>query len=134
MRLLEKLFELLSVIRSLYLYEQNEQIKIRLEGIDGPESKQDFGQKAKQAAADLCFNKFVRVEQSGTVRYGRVLGWVYVGDVCVNKELVRMGLAWHYKQYNKDPELAKLENEAKAKNLGLWSTGNEIPPWEWRLQ
>jgi hypothetical protein len=25
------------------------------------------------------------------------LGHVYFGEVCVNKELLKLGLAWHYK-------------------------------------
>jgi endonuclease YncB( thermonuclease family) len=45
------------------LTEDKQQIKVRLEGIDCPESNQDFGNKAKQATADLCFQKEVRVEK-----------------------------------------------------------------------
>ncbi len=60
------------------LTSNNEQIKIRLEGIDCPESNQDFGTQAKRATSDLCFGKQVRVVQSGTDRYGRVLARVFV--------------------------------------------------------
>ena len=91
------------------LTENHEQIKIRLEVIDCPEMKQDFGYRAKQATSDLCFNKKVRIEKSGIDQYGRTLAFVYVDDICVNKELLKLGMAWHYKHYNKDPELAKLE-------------------------
>jgi endonuclease YncB( thermonuclease family) len=41
-------------------------------------------------------------------------------------------MAWHYKHYNNDPELAKLEKEAKAAKIGLWSQANPIPPREFR--
>ena len=41
-------------------------------------------------------------------------------DIDLNKELLKAGLAWHYKQYSSDPELAKLEFEARAKKVGLW--------------
>jgi len=101
-----------------------EQIKIRLEGIDCPEYKQDFGYKAKQATSNLCFNKEVRIEKSGVDQYGRTLAFVYVGDICVNKELLKLGMAWHYKHYNKDPELARLEDNARAAKVGLWSQPN----------
>ena len=39
---------------------------------------------------------------------------------------------WHYKQYSRDPELAKLEFEARAKKVGLWNEPDQIAPWEWR--
>lgn len=114
------------------LTDEKKQIKIRLEGIDCPESNQDFGTKAKQATVDLCFQKNVRVEQSGTDRYGRMLAFVFVDDVCINKELIKLGMAWHYKQYNKDQELAKLEIEAREKGVGLWSMNDPVAPWDFR--
>jgi micrococcal nuclease len=114
------------------LNSNNQQIKVRLEGIDCPESHQAFGDRAKQATVELCFRKEVTIQKTGVDRYGRTLGWVYVGDVCVNKQLLKLGMAWHYIQYNKDPELAKLETEAREKNIGLWSQPNPIPSWEWR--
>jgi endonuclease YncB( thermonuclease family) len=114
------------------LTDDNKQIKIRLEGIDCPETKQDFGTKAKQTTVDLCFKKTVRVEQSGTDKYGRMLAFVFVGDTCINNQLIKEGMAWHYKQYNKDPELAKLEVEARKKKVGLWSHEDVIAPWDFR--
>jgi len=114
------------------LTSKNEQVKIRLEGVDCPELKQPFGMKAKQATSDLCFNKQVRVVKSGKDRYGRTLAYVYVGKVCVNKELVKRGMAWHYKKYNKDSELAKLEVLARKAKVGLWAQGKAIAPWVWR--
>ena len=116
------------------LNKQKQQIKIRLEGIDCPESSQDFGSRAKQATSELCFGKEVRVEQSGTDRYGRVLAFVYVQDVCVNEELLRQGMAWHYKKYNQDLELAQLEVTARSLKVGLWAMKAPIAPWEFRSQ
>ena len=114
------------------LTDDNKQIKIRLEGIDCPESKQDFGTKAKQLTVDLCFQKTVRIEQSGTDRYDRMLAFVFVDNVCINNELIKQGMAWHYKQYNKDPELAKLEVDAREKKVGLWSMKDPVAPWDFR--
>jgi len=37
-------------------------------------------------------------------------------------------MAWHYKHYNKDPKLAKLENTARAAKIGLWSQPNPVAP------
>lgn len=52
--------------------------------------------------------------------------------MCVNKQLLSLGMAWHYKQYNKDQELARLETEAREKKIGLWSQPNPTPPWDFR--
>jgi len=114
------------------LTSDNQQIKVRLEGIDCPELKQDFGQRAKQATSALCFGKDVRVQQTGKDRYGRTLAYVYVGDVCINKELLKQGMAWHFKKYNSDPEYAKLENKARSQKVGLWSHPNPVAPWDFR--
>jgi endonuclease YncB( thermonuclease family) len=114
------------------LTNDNKQIKIRLEGIDCPETKQDFGTKAKQLTVDLCFQKTVRIEQSGTDRYGRMLAFVFLDDVCINKELIKQGMAWHYKQYNKDQELASLEEKARNRKIGIWSQNNPVAPWDFR--
>jgi micrococcal nuclease len=43
---------------------------------------------------DMVFEKQDRVVKHDIDRYGRIVGIVFVGDVCVNNELVRNGLAW----------------------------------------
>lgn len=114
------------------LNDLNVQIKIRLEGIDCPESKQDFGTQAKKATSGLCFGKRVKVVQSGIDRYDRVLAFIFIGDVCLNEELLKQGMAWHYKRYNQDPELAQLEATARKLKVGLWVMKLPVAPWEWR--
>lgn len=109
-----------------------QQVKIRLEGIDCPESGQPYGKNAKKAASDLCFGKKVIVKKTGEDLYGRTLAYVYVDSICINKKLLEMGLAWHFKKYNSDLELAKLEMEARNKKIGLWSDSLVIAPWDWR--
>jgi len=108
------------------------QLKVRLEGIDCPELDQEYGDSAKMTTVGLCFKKDVRIEKVGLDTYGRTLAYVYVGDLCLNKELIRLGMAWHYKEYNADPELAKLEEDAKANKSGLWRQTQPQSPWDFR--
>src|SRR5215475_14768406 len=75
----------------------NQQHKIRLEGIDAPESNQDFGSRAKQSLSDLVFGKTVTVTSEAKDMYGRVLGDVTVDGKNVNLEQVRRGMAWFYR-------------------------------------
>ena len=65
---------------------------------------------------------------------GRVLGVVIVGEKNVNQELLKAGLAWHFKRYNQDAELAALEDEGRAAGVGLWADPESGAPWEWRKQ
>lgn len=110
------------------------QVKVRLGEIDTPESKQPYGERAKQALSDLAFGKPARVVVEITDKYGRTVGRVYVGSVDVNAELVKQGAAWAYRQYIKDQSLLTLEAEAKAAKQGLWALpeAERMPPWEWR--
>lgn len=108
-------------------------ITIRLDGIDCPEKKQAFGEKAKQFTSDFSFGKYVRIKNNGKDGYGRVIGEVFNDKgVSLNKSLLKQGLAWHYKQYSKSTELAQLENEARKLKKGLWIDKNPISPWEFR--
>lgn len=110
------------------------QVKVRLGEIDTPESKQPYGERAKQTLSDLAYDKPARVVVQDTDRYGRTVGRVYVGGVDVNAEMIRQGAAWAYRQYLKDQSLLKLEAEAKAAKRGLWALpeAQRCPPWDWR--
>ena len=65
------------------------QHRIRLAEIDAPESKQAFGQRAKQALSKLCFGKHAEVRNTSADRYQRVVGTVYCDGLNANSELVR---------------------------------------------
>lgn len=116
----------------IVLNQKKQKLKIRLEGIDCPESNQDFGNKAKQLTSILCYAKQVKVAQTGIDNYGRILAFIYVDGVCVNEELLKQGLAWHYKKYNNDENLAQIEWTARYTHMGLWSMKNPIAPWNFR--
>jgi endonuclease YncB( thermonuclease family) len=109
-------------------------VKLRLAGIDAPESGQDFGQRAKHAASELAFGKAVTVRASGQDRYGRTLGDVLLPDGrSLSRVLVRSGYAWWYREHARnDGTLARLEAEARSEGRGLWSRPNPVQPWRWR--
>jgi micrococcal nuclease len=130
-----------------YLY------KIRLMGIDTPESSRnakfkrdiskyyqnnefnifikippskllDLGQEAKREMYRLVYGKIVKVEIEKVDRYGRGLGWVWLGDTLVNAYMVRKGLARPYmlsfssKYYSL---IKSAEAEAKANKRGIYA-------------
>jgi endonuclease YncB( thermonuclease family) len=110
------------------------QRRIRLWGIDAPETGQDFGSRAKQAASELAFGKTVTIRPRDTDRYGRTVAEVILPDGrSMNREMVRRGMAWWYRTFAPhDAELAGLEAEAREARIGLWSRPNPVPPWVWR--
>jgi micrococcal nuclease len=107
--------------------------RVRLAGIDCPEFGQSYGSRAKQMTSALAFGEQVTVKTQGKDKYGRTLGEVILPDGrSLNKELVRQGMAWWYRQYSSDPELHRAEVEARQRRLGLWNDPNAVAPWDWR--
>ena len=108
--------------------------RIRLHGIDCPEKRQAFGNRAKQFTSTLVFGKGVTVQVLDRDRYGRTVGVVLLPDGrSLNHELVKAGFAWWYWRYTPDDEtLAQLEREARGAKRGLWADPHAVPPWEWR--
>ena len=86
-------------------------VRIRLEGIDCPERGQDFGSRAKQFTSGLVFGKTVNVKVKEPDRYGRLVARVIAQGKDLSHELVKAGLAWHFKKYSSDLELAQLEDK-----------------------
>jgi endonuclease YncB( thermonuclease family) len=107
-------------------------VKIRLDGVDAPESGQDFGQRAKQFTSGLVFGKTVSVDVRDVDRYGRLVARVDIGGVDLSTALVQAGMAWHYKQYSRDAALAQAEVAARGQQVGLWRQPNPQPPWQFR--
>lgn len=109
---------------------------VRLYGVDTPDSRQDYGRKAKAFISDMVLEKTVEVKPFDTDHYGRTVGMVYVdGGKCLNEELLRAGFAWFYERYCNRPhckEWKELEKSARDAKLGLWAGPNPVPPWEFR--
>lgn len=112
--------------------------RIRLHGIDAPESRQTCqregtnwrcGQASALALADHLGRQAVTCEQRDIDRYKRIVAICYIGTEDINAWLVRSGWAMAYRQYSKD--YLALEMEARAAHAGIWA-GDVQPPWEWR--
>jgi micrococcal nuclease len=114
------------------IFDNDFDVRVRLNGIDCPEKNQPFSKRAKQLLSDFIFGKMVVVQYKEKDRYGRVIGDVFVDGLNINYEMVKLGLAWHFKRYSDDDKLDSLEKDARYKGIGIWSDKNPIPPWEWR--
>lgn len=101
---------------------QGKNMRIRLLHVDCPERGFPLWKQAKQTTSDLCFRKVVKVLNTSSFdRYGRLLGEVHLPDGRVlNKELVKTGMAVHFKKYSSDREYAALEVRARQQKQGIW--------------
>ena len=120
------------------LDETHTQHKIRLSGIDAPERRQAFGNVSKESLAEQVAGQSVAVEWDKVDRYGRKVGKVLLAGMDSNLVQIKRGLAWHYKQYEREQSpadrqsYAAAEVEARAAKLGLWRDAEPLPPWEFR--
>lgn len=115
--------------------------RIRLNGIDAPELKQDFGETSRTELASLVKEKSVRVVTHSEDRSGQIIGDVYLKisdsaeETFLNAHLVTQGLAWHFVRYAPDNKaLADAEKSAREAKAGLWKEGTPLAPWDWRRQ
>lgn len=112
----------------------NAQHRIRLAGIDAPESSQAFGKVSRANLSHLVAGRTVRVVERGRDRYQRILGVVYVDELDCNLQQLKDGMAWHYRQYDSNPAYAAAESEARARRRGLWADPHAQEPWTFRKQ
>ena len=117
------------------LTKDNEVIKFRIFGIDAPEKYQDFGNRSRKHLSDLIFGKTVGIIIQSTDYFDRSVVWVYTPDgKDVSSEMLKAGMAWHFKKYDKSEEYASMENTARLKRVGLWIDKEPIAPWNFRRE
>lgn len=116
------------------ILRQGKAVKVRIYGIDSPEKKQAFGNKAQKFLSNLIFEKEIKVEVLKKDQYQRILGKVYTQKgVYVNEYMVKNGMAWWYQKYAKnEKDLENAQIHARKNKIGLWSDLHPTPPWQWR--
>lgn len=117
----------------------NKKTTVRFLAIDTPETvhptrgEQPFGKEASNYTCDKVKNaKKLEIEydegSTKTDKYNRALGWVFIDDTLLQKDLVSLGyakVAYLYGDYKYTEDLKKEESIAKSKKLGVWSLEEE---------
>jgi len=104
--------------------------RVRYIGINCPESDEEYGDIATSVNSDLVLDKIVTLEKdvSETDKYGRILAYVYIGDIFVNAYLVENGYA-QVATYPPDVEYAdyflELQRKAVEEEKGFWAEAEE---------
>ena len=92
--------------------------RVRLAGIDAPESRtRDLEEKQMGLEAKAFLTRRLadgepsglRVKTEKDGKYGRMLGWIYIGQTNLNEEMVYRGYAWEYDGGKKTKSLDELK-------------------------
>ena len=107
---------------------------VRLWGVDCPEIRQKFGVEALEFVAELCFETDVTLEVKDVDRYGRLVCEVELEDGRdLANVIISNGWGWWYTAYARgDREKERLQKEAQAAEVGLWTSSHNVAPWVWR--
>ena len=115
--------------------------RIRLHGIDAPESKQlcrkggeepwRCGNDATSALKAFLGSRPVSCEELDRDRYRRIVAKCAVDGVDIGHWMVSQGWAVAYYLYSYD--YSRTEQRAKSARRGVWA-GEFEKPWEWRKQ
>lgn len=126
----------------------NQQFKIRLAGIDAPETSksyhhpergQAFGERSKQNLSKLAFGKMAIIDWKKKHRE-RLVGKVMVNGVDISLEQIKNGMAWWYEKYRKEQTSSDQQTYfdaqelARDRKVGLWRDDFPTPPWQWRAE
>lgn len=111
------------------------EVKVRIFGIDAPEMKQEpWGDRSREALRGL-------LPRSGQItlrvidhdRYERTVAQVVAGERDLGLEMVRLGQAVVYRQYNHSPDYERAQADAKQTRRGIWAKpGGQQDPATWR--
>lgn len=121
--------------------------RIRLWGVDTPETAKSpggekyFGPEASAFAKSQVLNKPVRLElvsDDTRGKYGRLLAYVFVGEVMFNEALLEQGYAYADRRFPHPwrERFIQLEKRAAKQEVGLWQdvTIDKMPEWRQRYE
>lgn len=111
--------------------------EVRLFGIDAPEYKQECfneknlqyscGKMAQEFLQKLINNKKVICHYSTLDFYNRHLAKCELGEISINEEIIKNGMAVIYDFKQSDEIMINLESQAKEQKLGIWQGAFQLP-------
>lgn len=109
---------------------QSTSVRVRLDGIDAPESCQPGGQEARNALLAWVHRQSVQIKVSRQDSYGRWVGTVYRDGQDVNEAMVRQGWAWAYSFRVGRGPYAQAQRQAQSEQQGVFGASEQAmaPP------
>jgi endonuclease YncB( thermonuclease family) len=105
---------------------QKEAVKVRVDGIDAPETCQPGGEASRDAMIRLAMRKTVELREFGHDHYGRQVARVRIDDMDLGAEMVRTGMAWAYRYRVGVGPYAKLQKRAQQDRRGLFGASEKF--------
>lgn len=121
--------------------DRNQNVNVRLYGVDAPESSQRFGKQSREHLLQMLKGRTLRLKTLYRDNYKRAVAIVYltengaIDERSVNQRQVQAGMAWVYDYFCTSDicNTWKLEEAmAQKQKIGLWKDSNPTPPWQWR--
>jgi len=111
-------------------------LRIRLQGIDAPELKQECinikskkayrcGEVAREYLIQLINHQAIECTNEGLDRYQRQISYCYIGEFNLNRAMIISGNAVAYSKYDKS--FVKEEQAAKLNKVGVWASRFKSP-------
>jgi endonuclease YncB( thermonuclease family) len=102
-------------------------VRLRLHGVDTPESNEPFNDRARTFTRVLMFGRNVAVVGKDVDRYGRLVARVTVDDVDASESIIAAGLGCTFRQYARDPALETAQDNARRSQQGFWARNTPRP-------
>lgn len=120
----EATYKVLEVIDgdTFKINNNSEERRVRLIGVNAPETGKCLGIEAKDKLIKLVLGKDVSLKDQFSDPYGRIMANVFVGNQYVNSEMLLSGLGRmdYYENPHRD-ELKAAYEQARLKKLGVYS-------------
>jgi micrococcal nuclease len=106
--------------------------KVRMIGINAPEISDIFGLYAKEHLKSLIENEYITLigDQLSNDKdmYQRLLRYVYLNEVDINKKMIDDGFAFAYLKYkfSKSEEYERAQLQSKENSLGIWGDKEDL--------
>ncbi|MEM7106598.1 MAG: thermonuclease family protein [Bacteroidota bacterium] len=117
-----------------FLDEEKVVVRVLLSEVDAPEVGQEFSDEASAFSKKLLLKKKVTVEYKGKDFFGNKLAIITLKNGRkIHDLLLENGLAM-VRERKKDPQLLKIQQQAKSSKVGVWSIKEPVTPWVYRRQ
>ena len=123
--------------------QDGKKLKVRMTGIDAPESRQPMGEESAEAlrqCVGMNDNAVLVVQlNNATDKYGRTLAKVESAGINCNQQQIEKGMAWFYEDYSDklasgDKGIYKQAQDYAQENIiGIWARDLQ-KPWDYRKE
>jgi micrococcal nuclease len=121
---------------TIYIYDSVvcDVVKCRLNNVDCPELKQDFGKNSRDSVQNIIHHDRLKIVTSGIDKYNRHLCDIYVNGLPLDSVIIANGWGYVYYKYLKKKSLIFAESKAKSQKKGVWKLQPMQRPWDYRSQ